>query len=168
MPFVLRITDHWNRSACQVRGARKRSDSIQHAIQPIIGSALRNWQSQPCQGRKTGRARGHNGAKKHSNLVRRLGDRWHPRESQPSIPSRARERLKVRRGKKLSVITRKSSAGRSVHRFSNSTRRRRAPTKAGSRGKTLLVIKSSDWCTPVGDNGSGSEDPCEYVLSMRM
>lgn len=59
MPFVLRITDHWNRSACQVRGARKRSDSIQHAIQPIIGSAQRNWQSQPCQGRKTGRARGH-------------------------------------------------------------------------------------------------------------
>nr|XP_029734414.1 uncharacterized protein LOC109420068 [Aedes albopictus] len=167
MPFVLRITDHWNRSACQVRGARKRSDSIQYAIQPIIGSARRNWQSQPCQGRKTGRARGHTGTKKHSNLVRRLGDCWHPRESPPSIPSRARERLEVRRGKKLSVITRKSSAGR-VHRFSNSTRRRRTPTKAGSQGKTLLVVKSSDWCTPVGDNGSGSEDPCEYVLSMRM
>lgn len=109
MPFVLRITDHWNRSACQVRGARKRCDSIQYAIQPIIGSAQRNWQSQPCQGRKTGRARGHTGTKKHSNLVRRLGDRWHPRESPPSIPSRARERLEVRRGKKLSVITRKTA-----------------------------------------------------------
>ncbi|XP_062706907.1 uncharacterized protein LOC109622709 [Aedes albopictus] len=167
MPFVLRITDHWNRSACQVRGARKRSDSIQHAIQPIIGSAQRNWQSQPCQGRKTGRARGHRDeeafqprATTGGPLASTRVSTVHPFEGTRKARSQAWQETFRHHEEK--------QRGRSVHRFSNSTRRRRAPTKAGSRGKTLLVVKPSDWCTPVGDNGSGSEDPCEYVLSMRM